>query len=212
MRRHHHHHHPRPHRHHHVHPPPVIHVSVPTPPIVRHTPAVTTVVHHHDTLADRPSVRVYCRARPDLSLTVRDGYVVLASSVPSDPYQHWVKDDKYSNRVRDDEGFPAFSLVNKATGQAIKHPIGPAHPVHLLHYNPDLLDESILWTESHELGDTYKAIRMVNNVRLNLEALHEGFLHGGVHDGTKVGVKDWTAGDNQRWRITYYCKTLSLLS
>ncbi|KAG9152772.1 hypothetical protein Leryth_025535 [Lithospermum erythrorhizon] len=183
---HHHHPSPRPHphpvpqRHHPVHPPPVIHVTVPTPPIVRRAPVVTTVVHHHDTvnhvhstLADRPSVRVYCRERPDLSLTVRDGIVVLAPSQPSDPYQHWVKDDKYSNRVRDDEGLPAFSLVNKATGQAIKHPIGPGHPVHMVHYNPDHLDESILWSESSTLGVFMMAPMSVSMIGL-LEIINVG--------------------------------------
>lgn len=43
--------------------------------------------------------------------------------------QHWFKDEKYSTRVKDQEGFPAFSLVNKATGEAIKHSIGATHPV-----------------------------------------------------------------------------------
>lgn len=31
--------------------------------------------------------------------------------------------------VNDAEGFPAFSLVNKVTGDAIKHSIGASHPV-----------------------------------------------------------------------------------
>lgn len=43
--------------------------------------------------------------------------------------QHWYKDEKYSTRVKDEEGFPCFALVNKATGQAIKHSIGASHPV-----------------------------------------------------------------------------------
>jgi len=43
--------------------------------------------------------------------------------------QHWYKDEKYSTRVKDEEGCPAFSLVNKATGEALKHSIGVTHPV-----------------------------------------------------------------------------------
>jgi len=31
--------------------------------------------------------------------------------------------------VKDSDGCPAFALVNKATGQAMKHSIGEAHPV-----------------------------------------------------------------------------------
>ncbi|GKF68175.1 ricin B-like lectin R40G3, partial [Tanacetum coccineum] len=34
---------------------------------------------------------------------------------------HWIKDETFSTRVKDEEGFPSFALVNKATGQAIKH-------------------------------------------------------------------------------------------
>lgn len=43
--------------------------------------------------------------------------------------QHWYKDEKYSTRVKDAEGCPAFSLINKATGEALKHSIGSSHPV-----------------------------------------------------------------------------------
>lgn len=43
--------------------------------------------------------------------------------------QHWIKDEKYSTRVKDEEGLPSFALINKATGQAMKHSIGATHPV-----------------------------------------------------------------------------------
>lgn len=46
--------------------------------------------------------------------------------------QHWYKDEKYSTRVKDEEGCPAFSLINKATGEALKHSIGATHPVRSL--------------------------------------------------------------------------------
>lgn len=36
---------------------------------------------------------------------------------------------RYSNDIKDEEGYPAFALVNKATGQAIKHSLGQSHPV-----------------------------------------------------------------------------------
>ncbi|KAJ6291948.1 hypothetical protein OIU76_023941 [Salix suchowensis] len=73
--------------------------------------------------------KVYSKAKPDFHLTIRDGKVILARSNPSDEFQNWFKDEKYSVRVKDSEGYPAFALVNKATGQAIKHSIGEAHPV-----------------------------------------------------------------------------------
>ena len=46
--------------------------------------------------------------------------------------QHWYKDEKYGTRVKDEEGFPCFALVNKATGQAMKHSVGDTHPVRIL--------------------------------------------------------------------------------
>lgn len=118
--------------------------------------------------------------------------------------QHWYKDEKLSTRVKDEEGFPSFALVNKATGQAMKHSIGATHPVQLIPYNPDVLDESILWTESKDIGDGYRAVRMVNNIRLNVDAFHGDKKSGGVHDGTTIVLWEWNKGDNQRWKIAPY--------
>lgn len=73
-------------------------------------------------------------------------------------------------------------------------------------YNPEYLDESILWTESRDLGDGHRAIRMVNNVHLNVDAFHGDKHSGGVHDGTTIVLWDWNKGDNQRWKILPYCK------
>ena len=35
--------------------------------------------------------------------------------------------------MKDEVGFPSFAVVNKVTGQAIKHSIGASHPVRNLH-------------------------------------------------------------------------------
>jgi len=43
--------------------------------------------------------------------------------------QHWYKDEKYSTKVKDADGHPCFALVNKATGEAMKHSVGATHPV-----------------------------------------------------------------------------------
>lgn len=149
-------------------------------------------------------MQVYSKAEPNFSLTIRDGKVILARSDPSDDFQHWYKDEKYSTRVKDEEGFPCFALVNKATGQAMKHSIGDTHPVQLIPYKPNVLDESILWTESKDLGDGYRAIRMVNNIHLNVDAFHGDKHSGGVHDGTIIVLWKWNKGDNQRWKIIRY--------
>lgn len=176
----------------------------------RFQPHVPSFFHHetspHPELIDKPSFRVYTKADPNYSLTIRDGKVVLASSDPSDPFQHWYKDEKYSTKVKDEEGFPSFALVNKAAGLAMKHSVGASHPVQLTPYDPDVLDASVLWTESRDVSDGYRAVRMVNNIRLNLDAWNADKEHGGVRDGTIVALWEWWKGDNrnQQWKIVPY--------
>ncbi|RRT72850.1 hypothetical protein B296_00034054 [Ensete ventricosum] len=175
----------------------------------------------YDYLGGRPppprTVRIYTKAEPNYSLSIRDGEVVLAPNDPLDDYQarrtnghspciHWYKDMRYSNQVKDDEGFPSFALVNKVTGEAIKHSIGAKNPVRLIPYNPDYLDESILWSESNDTGRGYRCIRMVNNIRLNFDAFHGDKDHGGVRDGTTVVLWEWLKGDNQMWKIVPQCQ------
>jgi hypothetical protein len=36
---------------------------------------------------------------------------------------------RYGNDIQDEEGYPAFALVNKATGEAIKQSLGQSEPV-----------------------------------------------------------------------------------
>ncbi|KAI3723172.1 hypothetical protein L2E82_34581 [Cichorium intybus] len=74
--------------------------------------------------ANKPTFRVYTKAKPDFSLTIRNGKVILAPSKPSDPRQQWFKEEKFGKNLKDEEGFTSFALVNKATGQAMKYPIG----------------------------------------------------------------------------------------
>ncbi|KAG0536997.1 hypothetical protein BDA96_03G109900 [Sorghum bicolor] len=146
--------------------------------------------------------RIYCKAGDDqYSLAARDGKVCLVRTERNDDTQHWIKDMKYSTRVKDEEGYPAIVLVNKATGEALKHSLGQSHPVPLTRYDPDKLDESVLWTESRDVGDGFRCIRMVNNIYLNFDALHGDKDHGGVHDGTTLVLWEWCEGDNQRWKI-----------
>ncbi|KAL6337105.1 hypothetical protein AAG906_036419 [Vitis piasezkii] len=166
-------------------------------------------LHHHNeahgvgsNLSNKPTVRVFCKAKPNHSLTILDGKVYLAPSDKTDMLQHWIKDEKYSTSVKDEEGFPSFALVNKATGQAMKHSIGASHPVQLIPYNSDVLDESVLWTESKDLGNNFRSIRMINNIHLNVDALHGDRSHGGVHDCTTIVLNKWKKGDNQLWKIS----------
>ncbi|KAG8053699.1 hypothetical protein GUJ93_ZPchr0001g31616 [Zizania palustris] len=79
--------------------------------------------------------RIFCKAGEDkYSLAVRGGKVCLVRSDRDDDTQHWVKDMKYSTRVKDEEGYPAMALVSKATGEALKHSLGQSHPVRLFFY------------------------------------------------------------------------------
>ncbi|KAG6482262.1 hypothetical protein ZIOFF_058893 [Zingiber officinale] len=167
----------------------------------------------------QPTVRIFTRADENYSLSIRDGKVVLVRNDPSDQYQawipnrnlifcplfHWIKDMRYSTKVKDQEGFPSFCLINKATGEAVKHSIGATHPVRLVPYNPDYLDESVLWAESGDTGNGFRCIRMINNIGLNFDAFHGDKDHGGVRDGTTVVLWEWLKGHNQQWKIVPYC-------
>ncbi|XP_077235942.1 uncharacterized protein LOC143877653 [Tasmannia lanceolata] len=173
----------------------------------RHNPfssAFHHISHENSEISRKPTVRVFCRAESNYSLSIRDGKVVLARADPKDDFQHWFKDEKYSTRVKDEESFPSFALVNKATGQALKHSVGATKPVQLTPYNPNVLDASVLWTESKDTGNGFRAVRMVNNIRLNLDAFHGDKDHGGVRDGTILVLWEWAKGDNQKWKIVPY--------
>ncbi|XP_058078311.1 ricin B-like lectin R40G3 [Magnolia sinica] len=197
-------------------PPPVQHVAHEVRPEFgressehhhRHNPFSFIHHHGHEGGSEGPkkrTVRVYCKAEQNYSLTIRDGKVILARADPNDEFQHWIKDEKFSTKVKDEESFPSFALVNKVTGQAIKHSTGATHPVRLWPHNPDILDESVLWTESKDTGDGFRALRMVNNIRLNLDAYNGDKDHGGVHDGTIAVLWEWKKGDNQKWKIVPY--------
>ncbi|KAF8723994.1 hypothetical protein HU200_020999 [Digitaria exilis] len=133
--------------------------------------------------ANQQTYRIYCKAGEDkYSLACRDGKVCLVPSNRNDETQQWIKDMKYSTRVKDEEGYPAIVLINRATGEALKHSLGQSHP-------------------SRDVGDGFRCIRMVNNIYLNFDALNGDKDHGGVRDGTTLVLWEWCEGDNQRWKI-----------
>jgi hypothetical protein len=78
--------------------------------------------------------------------------------------------------------------------------------VRLVPYNPDYVDESVMWTESRDVGHGFRCVRMLNNIYLNFDAFHGDRDHGGVHDGTEIVLWEWAKGDNQRWKIVPWCK------
>jgi hypothetical protein len=87
----------------------------------------------------QPTFKIFCKADEGYCLTLRDGNVVLAPTNPRDQHQHWYKDMRFSSQVKDEEGCPAFALVNAATGLAIKHSLGQSHPVRLVFFPVPLL-------------------------------------------------------------------------
>ncbi|KAL9224442.1 hypothetical protein vseg_000471 [Gypsophila vaccaria] len=159
-----------------------------------------------DLLANKPSYKIYCKAGGErFAITIRDGKVVLTHPNSFDPAQNWYKDERYSTKVKDEERHPSFILVNKATAQAVKHSVA-GYPVQLVPYNPAALDESIMWTESKDLGSGFRTIRTVNNVGLVMDAWNADKDHGGIRDGTVVALYKCWKGDNQnqQWKFVSY--------
>lgn len=153
-------------------------------------------------LASKPTFRIVCKASGDrYNVAIRNGIVMLTKPDPTDLTQQWIKDERFSTKVKDAEGNPSFALVNKGTGHAVKHSYS-GHPVQLIPFRP-ILDVAILWTESKDLGDGYRTIRMINNVKLVLDAFNGDSDHGGVHVGTVVALYECWKGDNQnqQWKM-----------
>ncbi|GLJ53194.1 hypothetical protein SUGI_1133660 [Cryptomeria japonica] len=135
----------------------------------------------HHSLPQGQIVRVCSKANPDYAL---------------------VKDESWSNRVRDTVGHLAFGLVNKATGQALHHAPAACQEVLLTKYEGCSYDESVLWSESEDMGYGYRTIRLANGIGLNLDAFQGDRKHGGIEEGTRVVVWKWNKQDNQLWKIS----------
>ncbi|KAL2609166.1 hypothetical protein R1flu_027739 [Riccia fluitans] len=146
-------------------------------------------------------VKILCQARPDCNLAVRHQEVVLVPADDNDPCQTWIKYESWNTVIKDSTGVPAFTLINRDTGKALRHAEGPEAPVLLEEFESNVPKEVILWTTSTDLSDGYRAIRPVNNIHLNLAAGHGLEEHGGVKDGSRVILSRWKQESNQRWMI-----------
>ncbi|KAE8813796.1 hypothetical protein D1007_08986 [Hordeum vulgare] len=147
--------------------------------------------------------RIHCRASDDLSLSLVDGQVVLAAADPSDERQLWRKDVMYAGGVNDEAGNPAFALVNKATGDALKHSLGHNLPVRAIRFNPGYVDESVLLAETGDVGGGFRIIHMVNNMDYIFDAEKAIPQYGGARDSTRLILFRWNRGLNQLWRIVH---------
>nr|XP_043633302.1 uncharacterized protein LOC122604473 [Erigeron canadensis] len=153
---------------------------------------------------NKPAVRVYCKSLVKYSLTIRNGKLTLAPTNTSDPHQKWIKEEKFGKKVKDEKGNSSFALINKATGQAIKHSIGVTYPVQLIKYDPYKLDESVLWTWRGVQG--YSAIRPVYDIYLNLDA------YDCTKDLEKTNIRQygWNGGGNQLWNLAFFLDQVHL--
>ncbi|XP_059070823.1 ricin B-like lectin R40C1 [Cryptomeria japonica] len=148
-----------------------------------------------------PTVRIYCEANPDFFMAAQGQLPVLALGTAYDPHQQWIKVDSWGLRVKDDVGFPAFALVNKATKQALKHGNKEWDQIYLADYNPNKLDESVLWTQSEDVGHGYQTLRPANNIQLNMDAKGANGETGGIHHGNELILFSWKKQSNQKWKL-----------
>ncbi|KAJ4781175.1 Stress responsive protein [Rhynchospora pubera] len=97
---------------------------------------------------------------------------MLAPADLEDKYQIWIKEISYAKPVKDNDAKPAFALVNKGAGKAIKHGFGPDHLVQLAQFDQNYLDSSLLWTESDEKEPGFREIRMQSNTSAVFHAFY----------------------------------------
>ncbi|KAL6645000.1 hypothetical protein ACP70R_016608 [Stipagrostis hirtigluma subsp. patula] len=149
------------------------------------------------------SYRIHCSASDEHSLAIVNAEVVLAKADPCDDRQVWFKDEKCGAGLKDKAGSPAFALVNKSTGETLKHPFGCYCPVRAIKLDPRCLDASVLWAESEDdLGGGFRRVHALSNMDLVFDAERATPRHGGARDGTRLILCRWNGGDNQLWRIT----------
>ncbi|KAE8684068.1 hypothetical protein F3Y22_tig00111155pilonHSYRG00008 [Hibiscus syriacus] len=113
------------------------------------------LIHVHTRTSNQLTFRIYCKANPKFNLAIRDGRVVWLEPIP----------------LMNARESPGFSLINLATGEALKHNNGEAQPVELAPYKPNECNTTLIWSESKVIEDEgYKAIRAVDNIHLNMDA------------------------------------------
>lgn len=128
--------------------------------------------------------------------------VVIAPADPRDEAQQWIKDDSFGVRVKDNFGFPAFSLTNKAHKKVLKRAKEQGQQVLLVDYKPDLaMDDDILWTQSQEFEEGYKTVRMASNTLLNMTVFHSDKKSRGLKNGSPIILDTWHKQDHQLWKI-----------
>ncbi|KAJ4762089.1 Ricin B-like lectin R40G3 [Rhynchospora pubera] len=144
------------------------------------------------------TVAISCRSKEGFNLTIRNDTVMLAPADPTkDKNQVWVKEISYAKQVKDQDGNPAFALVNKATGKAIKHGFGAGYEVKLGPFDRNNLDPSLLRTESEKEAG-FREIRMQSNTSAVFHAFYVS-----KQDSDKALLytqRPKTDSNDQRWK------------
>ncbi|XP_038724506.1 ricin B-like lectin EULS3 [Tripterygium wilfordii] len=143
--------------------------------------------------------RIFTLANPNLSMSIRNDKVILATTNPNDPNQEWYKYEKYVQGEMDKMYYKAFALVSKGTSQAIKHTTGHVQHVELVHFNPNYVDNSLLWIKGADFVEGNSpiwSIWMLNNLDLVLAA---EATNTKVFDWTLIKMLKWNDEVNQLW-------------
>ncbi|XP_038694406.1 ricin B-like lectin EULS3 isoform X1 [Tripterygium wilfordii] len=114
--------------------------------------------------------RIFNEAVPGCCLSIRHGKVILATTSSRDPTQHWYKNTQYAGQTTDTSGHHAFALVNKSTGEALRHPHGHEFnsPVELVDFVEHSINSAILWTKQYVNGGASPIWRL-NHFDKNLD-------------------------------------------
>ncbi|KAG8048716.1 hypothetical protein GUJ93_ZPchr0009g1010 [Zizania palustris] len=74
------------------------------------------------------------------------------------------------------------------------------YQVRLVPYNPDFMDESIMWSGTkRDWGDGFNCIRMINNINSVLTTPSDDPRK--INDGVQLILSEWKEAENQLWRF-----------
>ncbi|KAH6557477.1 hypothetical protein KP509_1Z112300 [Ceratopteris richardii] len=148
-------------------------------------------------------VHIFCKKRVNFYLAVENDNLQMKEMNMDDEGQQWIKDDSYGSHVKDNYGYPAFSLVNVKTRKILKHGKEKGQQVVLIDYRrPEIKDDDILWSESQDFGEGFMTVRCASNTLLNLTVL-EGAKS--VRDGSELVLETWHKADHQLWKLSPLC-------
>ncbi|KAF7034011.1 hypothetical protein CFC21_045082 [Triticum aestivum] len=148
----------------------------------------------------RTTCWIHSRMSDDSVVAIINGEVVMTNANRSDERQLWWKHLIYEDGLKDEAGNPGFVLVNKGTGDALKHPpMDPSRWIETIKFDQAHLDESIQWAESGDLGAGFRQIYRINKIDYHLNA-----YGGSAQEGTRLQLypANGQIFNNELWKIT----------